>query len=56
MKKIEKIVKRVSKEVVTKMVAQDEGRWPPLCTSFVYQPMRPQKDTTTTDQNMNSEK
>lgn len=41
MKTIKKIVNIVSKELVTKMVAKDEGGWPPVCTSFVYQPKRP---------------
>lgn len=41
MKTIKQIAKNVSKELVTKMVARDEGGWPPICTSFVYQPIRP---------------
>lgn len=51
MKTIKKIAKNASKELITKMVARDEGGWPPICTSFVYQPMRPrsQKSNTCTD-------
>lgn len=45
MKTIKKIAKNASKELVTKMVARDEGGWPPICTSFVYQPMRPKTQT-----------
>lgn len=41
MKTIKKIAKKASKELITKMVAMDERGWPPICTSFVYQPKRP---------------
>lgn len=41
MKTIKKITKKTSKELITKMVARDERGWPPICTSFVYQPKRP---------------
>lgn len=41
MKTIKKIAKKASRELVTKMVSKDERGWPPICTSFVYQPKRP---------------
>lgn len=41
MKTVKELVKKKSKEIVAKMVAHDEGDWPPICTSFIYQPKRP---------------
>lgn len=41
MKTVKELVKKKSKEIVAKMVAHDEDGWPPICTSFIYQPERP---------------
>lgn len=51
MKTIKEITKNVTKELVTKMVDKDERGWPPICTSFVYQPKRPRSTKADTHAN-----
>lgn len=41
MRTVKDFVEKTSKELVAKMVARDEGGWPPICTSLIYQPKRP---------------
>lgn len=35
--------RKLSKEVVSKMVKRDSEGWPPNCGIFIYQPKRPHK-------------
>lgn len=43
MKVVKRSIAKVSKGIVTKMIAKDAGDWPPYSTVFVYQPKRPEK-------------
>ena len=44
MKKEKDFVKGFSKELISRMVAKVSTRWPPDCTMFAYQPVRPQQE------------
>jgi len=43
MKLSKESIKTVSKHLVKRMVADEMDRWPPICTSLLYQPERPVK-------------
>lgn len=50
MKKEKDFVKGFSKELISRMVAKDSTRWPPDCTMFAYQPVRPRLEKAKDDQ------
>ena len=43
MKKVNKTMESVLKKVVNHMVDTELYGWPPQCTSFLYQPVRPKR-------------
>ena len=42
MKKASEVLKGMLNNAVSAMIDGDTREWPPTCTMFVYQPMRPQ--------------
>lgn len=49
MNKIKDAVKKSTKKLVKQMVVHDKDVWPPICTSFAYQPQRPEVATLSFD-------
>lgn len=45
MKKVNQKVESVVKKAVNHMVDTELYGWPPQCTSFLYQPVRPQRES-----------
>lgn len=41
MKREKEFVKDFSKNLIHRMVEKDSAGWPPNCTAFAYQPVRP---------------
>lgn len=42
MNKIQEKVKSAAKTMISKMVSGDTREWPPTCSFFAYQPVRPE--------------
>lgn len=43
MKKEKDLIKGFSKKLINRMMEKDSTGWPPDCTLFAYQPVRPSK-------------
>lgn len=44
MKKKEKIIEDMTRQVIKKIVYQEVYEWPPKCPTFYYQPLRPKHE------------
>ena len=54
MKREKEFVKDFSKNLIHRIVEKDSAGWPPNCTAFAYQPVRPCRKRNHADQSERS--